>query len=330
MRTDCSLPVVRSLAETCRIPLASMSKVTSIWGMPRGAGGIPVSWNFPMVLLSMAIFRSPWSTWISTVVWLSSAVEKTSCFFVGIVVFRSMSVGHDPAQRLDAERERDHVEQEHILHVAREHAALDGRAHGHHLVGVHAAVRLLPEEVLHDLLDLRDPGRAAHQDHLVHVGGLEPRVPERRLHGLDGALDQVVHELLELGPGQRHVQVLRALLGGGDEGEVDVGLHGGAELHLRLFGRLLEPLEGHGVLRQVDPLVLPELLDQPVDDALVEVVTPQVGVTVRGLHLEDAVAQLEDRRCRRFRLPGRRRRPSRPSRRPSCRARRRGRLRWAR
>jgi hypothetical protein len=36
-------------------------------------------------------------------------------------------------------------------------------------------------------------------------------------------------------------------------------------------------------------------VDQPVDDALVEVVTAEVGVAVRRLHLEDAVAELEDR-----------------------------------
>ena len=36
-----SLPVALSLADTCRMPLASMSKVTSICGMPRGAGGMP-------------------------------------------------------------------------------------------------------------------------------------------------------------------------------------------------------------------------------------------------------------------------------------------------
>ena len=29
------------------MPLASMSKVTSIWGTPRGAGGMPVSSNLP-------------------------------------------------------------------------------------------------------------------------------------------------------------------------------------------------------------------------------------------------------------------------------------------
>jgi len=34
------LPVPRSLAETDRIPLASISKVTSNYGSPYGAGGI--------------------------------------------------------------------------------------------------------------------------------------------------------------------------------------------------------------------------------------------------------------------------------------------------
>ena len=37
----CSRPVPRSRADTWTIPLASMSKETSIWGTPRGAGGIP-------------------------------------------------------------------------------------------------------------------------------------------------------------------------------------------------------------------------------------------------------------------------------------------------
>ena len=44
-----------------------------------------------MVLLSRAILRSPCSTWISTVGWLSDAVLKISAFRVGIVVLRSIS-----------------------------------------------------------------------------------------------------------------------------------------------------------------------------------------------------------------------------------------------
>ena len=92
MVIDCSLPVARSLADTCTMPLASMSKVTSICGTPRGAGGRSTSWNLPSVLLKVAISRSPWSTWISTEGCMSSAVVNVSERRVGIVVLRSMSL----------------------------------------------------------------------------------------------------------------------------------------------------------------------------------------------------------------------------------------------
>ncbi len=48
---DCSLPVPRSLAPTLTMPFASMSKVTSICGMPRGAGAMPVSSKVASFLL---------------------------------------------------------------------------------------------------------------------------------------------------------------------------------------------------------------------------------------------------------------------------------------
>ena len=48
---DCSLPVPRSLADTCTMPFASISNVTSICGTLRGAGGKPVSVNVPNCLL---------------------------------------------------------------------------------------------------------------------------------------------------------------------------------------------------------------------------------------------------------------------------------------
>jgi hypothetical protein len=41
------LPVPLSEAETYKIPLASISKVTSIYGSPLFAGGIPVKSNLP-------------------------------------------------------------------------------------------------------------------------------------------------------------------------------------------------------------------------------------------------------------------------------------------
>jgi len=41
------IPEEVSAAETFKIPSASISKVTSIWGTPLGYSGIPVKSNFP-------------------------------------------------------------------------------------------------------------------------------------------------------------------------------------------------------------------------------------------------------------------------------------------
>src|SRR5678815_5415636 len=123
MVIDCSLLVARSLAPTLRMPLASMSKVTSISGRPGGAGGIPCRWNLPRVRLSRAIGRSPCRTWTSTEVWLSDAVEKISLFRVGMVVF----VRVDALVRLALEELLDR-----LLH----HRDAGRTAHQHHLVDV--------------------------------------------------------------------------------------------------------------------------------------------------------------------------------------------------
>ena len=54
---------------------------------------------------------------------------------------------HHAAHRFDAERERSHVEQQHVLDFAAEHAALHCRAHRDHFVRVHAAIRVFAEQV---------------------------------------------------------------------------------------------------------------------------------------------------------------------------------------
>ena len=53
--------------------------------------------------------------------------------------------------RLDAERQRGDVEQDQVLDVAAQDAALDGGADRHDLVGIDLAVRLLAEDLLHRL-----------------------------------------------------------------------------------------------------------------------------------------------------------------------------------
>ena len=79
----------------------------------------------------------------------------------------------------------------------------------------------------------------------------------------------------------------------GRDVRVDLGRGRRGQLDLGLLGSFLEALER--LLVQVDALVLLEFGQQPVDDALVEVVAAEVRVAVGRLDLEDALPQLEDR-----------------------------------
>ena len=134
---------------------------------------------------------------------------------------------------------------------------------------------------------------------MVDLRGVEAGVGERLLRRLDRPLEQVGRDLLELRPRELQVEVLRALRGRGDERQVDLRRHRRRQLDLRLLRGLVEALERHLVLRQVDALVLLELAGHPVDDRLVEVVAAEVVVAGGRLDLEDAVAELEHRHVER-------------------------------
>src|SRR5205823_2289106 len=145
MRICCSLPVALSLAETLTMPLASMSKVTSICGVPRGAGGIPTRSNWPSSLLSAANSRSPWKT------------------------------------------------------------------------------RIVAEEVVHRFDHFGHAGHSTDQDHLVDVRGRQPGILERGSAWPGGFFDEIADQLLQLGAGQCHGQMLGTGLIGGYERQIDLG-----------------------------------------------------------------------------------------------------------
>ncbi len=63
---------------------------------------------------------------------------------------------------------------------------------------------------------------------------------------------------------------------------------------LRLLRRLLEPLQRELIAAQIDALFLLELVGEIIDQAHVEVFAAQECIAVRGLHLEHAVADLEN------------------------------------
>ncbi len=95
---------------------------------------------------------------------------------------------------LDAERQRGDVEQDQVLDVAADDAALDGGADRHHLVGVDVAVRRAPEDALDRLPDQRRAGLPAHQQDLVDVLGGEPGLLDRVAAGTFRARHQLGHE----------------------------------------------------------------------------------------------------------------------------------------
>ena len=67
------------------------------------------------------------------------------------------------------------------------------------------------------------------------------------------------------------------------------------QLDFCFFRGFLEPLQGHLVLREIYALILAEFLNDPVDDPLIDVVSAQVSVSVCRLHLNDALANFENR-----------------------------------
>ena len=69
---------------------------------------------------------------------------------------------------------------------------------------------LLADQLLDLRLHGRHAGHAADEHDVVDLRGVEPRVGERLLGRPDGALEQVVGQLLELRARELQVEVLRA------------------------------------------------------------------------------------------------------------------------
>ena len=181
-----------------------------------------------------------------------------------------------------------------VLDLALQHARLDGGADGDDFVRVDALVRLLAEQLFHDLLHLRHARHAADEHDLVDVGCLEAGVLDGLLARAFGARDQVIDEALQLGAGELQREMLGARGVSRDERQVDLGLRGARQLDLGLLGGLFQALEGELVVAQVDALLLLELVGEVVDELHVEVFAAEERVAVRRLYLEHAVADLED------------------------------------
>ncbi len=76
-------------------------------------------------------------------------------------------------------------------------------------------------------------------------------------------------------------------------GQIDLCLLRGGQFDLGAFGRFFQPLERHAILAQINTLILPEFIDEPIHHAEVEIVAAQVRVSIGGFDFEDPFTDFE-------------------------------------
>ena len=82
-------------------------------------------------------------------------------------------------------------------------------------------MRLAAEDLLNHLLHLGRARHTAHKHDFIDVGRTDTRILERLLARTHGALQQIIDERLVLRARERKVEVLRTILVGRDERQVD-------------------------------------------------------------------------------------------------------------
>ena len=203
------------------------------------------------------------------------------------------------AKRLNAKRQRGHVQKEKALDASREHAPLQACAHGDALVGVDALKRRGSRDLADELLHGGDAAGAAHHEDLAdlrdrNAGVVDGLIDRRfcRLHKLAG-------EIVEFCPRERNVHMQRAGFGNCDIRKLNRGLRHGRKLDLRLFRRLTHALHGDRVAGEVDFILALKFQDKVVHDGLIKIVAAKVVVARRGENLDDARGNVQNRHVER-------------------------------
>ena len=129
--------------------------------------------------------------------------------------------GRHATRGLDRERQRRHVEKEHVLHVAFEDAALNGRANGDNLIRVHPFVRFLADEITRNLNDLGHACHPSYEHELVNFLLRNFGVSQACLYWWNGPLEQIIAKLLELGARQSLLNMLRSTRVRRNERQID-------------------------------------------------------------------------------------------------------------
>ncbi|ETV66165.1 hypothetical protein H257_17317 [Aphanomyces astaci] len=293
-----SLPVDFSIADTFKIPFASMSNVTSTCGTPRGMGGIPSNQRKLAQQVVVARHRALAFKHLDQHTRLVVRVRRKRLRLLRR--HRRVALDqrrHHTAGRFQPERQRRHVQQQQVLQllravVARQDRGLHGRAERHGFVGVDRLTRLLAvEEVRQQLLHLGDTGRPAHKHHFVHLALGQLRVAQHLLHRLHRLAEVVTAHVFETRAGDRAVEINAV------EQRVDFNVRL-CRRRQRALGALAgraQTAEGTLVRGHVLAVLTLELSREVVHQTVVEIFTTQVRVTGSCLHFKDAFFDRQQR-----------------------------------
>ena len=135
--------------------------------------------------------------------------------------------------------------QQQVLHIARQHTGLHRSADRHNLIRVHTPMRLLAEQLLHQLLDLRHTCLTANQHNLIDLARVNAGILHRLLARPNRLLQQIIHQRLQLRAGQLAHKMFRPASIGSNEGQIDLRLLRRRQLNLRALRSILQPLQRH-------------------------------------------------------------------------------------
>src|SRR5205814_7826605 len=126
---------------------------------------------------------------------------------------------YDAAHRLDAERERRDVEQQHLAAAADENVGLHGGAERHDFVGIQLAVRRPAEQLFDHAAHERDAGGSANEHRFVDILRLEAGVGQRLPAQLESPVYERPDDALEV-----RARDALAIAGGHGGGRLDADL----------------------------------------------------------------------------------------------------------
>ncbi|CAK0601456.1 NAD-specific glutamate dehydrogenase [Burkholderia pseudomallei] len=200
----------------------------------------------------------------------------------------------EAAHRLDAERQRNHVEQQPVVAaaaIAREQIRLDRRAERDDLVRIEIDERRLAEILRDRVADHRHARRAADEHDALDVGRAHLRVAQRLASGPERALHERLDERGERVARDR----LRELLAR-RQLHVDTRLRRGRQRLLRAAHAIEQ--QAHVLGRERGRLEA-RLREHVLEQQVIEIVAAERGIAARREHFEHALRELQNRQIER-------------------------------